>query len=483
MSLFSKGRLGAFSAALGALTLACAVEARAGSLLLENSGPAAVICQAAASGSSVSVPAGGSAALQPPPRVTIEDLRCGSLTFGDLDLSSKSENRLLLLNGKQTRTLRSALFPYIPSPGGSFDRLIRMIVSGFQAQYPDIALELVISQDIDPYDYSSFPTTFGANGFDTVEVDTSVLSSLAGGGFIVATPPVGETPLPFAQRAVQAPTPGQVYGIPTWICRDFFYSYDRAVTGVSSLPLLLSYLDSRPASRPAIAAIFNGRWTLLSLYLNGVISTYGYSQQSINYALTQPVDSTVIDGLAQIAHRCLTPSTNAIPCIDNTYKNLPDGDMERLFANGKVSTDVGYSERTFFMQPSSPYLVQMPYGPTPVPVMFVDALVRSAVRCSNNPCAGDASAFAAYMSQASVRSAIAFTDDAPGAPARHLLPANANFYNMSRTRTDPIYAQIIPLLGSMQYSPTIITQPVLDDVSSRVCAALKLRLPQYVCPS
>jgi hypothetical protein len=484
MSL-SRGRFGVFLVAFFALALVCVTDARAGSLLLENSGSAAVICQPAGSGASVSVPAGGSATLQPPLGTTIEDLSCGSLSFGQLDLSTSSGDRLLFLNGKQTRTLRSALFPYIPTPGGNFDPLVKMIATGFQALYPDIALEIVISQDVDPYNYSSFPTIFGPGGFDTVEVDTSLLSTLVGGRYIVPMPQIGEAPLPFAARAVQASAPGTVYGIPTWICRDFFYSYDRGATGVTSLPLLLNYLDSRPSAIPRIAAVFNGRWTLLSLYLNGVVSTYGYTPQAINYALTQPVDSNVINGLAQVAHACTTPSTTAIPCVDNTYKDAPDGDMERLFANGRVSTDVGYSERSFFMlqtQPTAPYLVQMPYGPTPVPMMFVDALVRSAARCANDPCASDANAFAKYMSLASVRSAISFTDDVPGSAARHLLPANASFYSMSRVRTDPIYAQIIPLLSGMQFSPTIITQPVLNDVSSRVCAALHLRLPQYICP-
>jgi thiamine pyridinylase len=478
--------LSVFSVALVALALACSTEARAGSLLLENSGPAAVVCQPAGSGLPVPVPAGGSATLQPPPGSTIEDLSCGSLSFGQLDLYTSSGDRLLFLNGKQTRTLRSALFPYIPTPGGNFDPLVKMIATGFQALHPDIALEIVISQDVDPYNYSSFPTIFGPGGFDTVEIDTSLLSTLVGGRYIVAMPQIGEAPLPFAARAVQAPAPGTVYGIPTWICRDFFYSYDRGATGVTSLPLLLNYLDSRPSAIPRIAAIFNGPWTLLSLYLNAVVSTYGYTPQAINYALTQPVDSKVIDGLAEIAHACTTAGTNAIPCIDDTYKKMPDGDMERLFANASVSTDVGYSERSFFMlqtQPTAPYLVQMPYGPKPVPMMFVDALVRSVARCANDPCATDANAFALYMSRASVRSAISFTDDVPGSPARHLLPANASFYSMPRVRADRIYSQIIPLLGSMQYSPTTITQPVLNDVSSRVCAALKLRLPQYVCPS
>lgn len=448
MRLSSRAKFGVFSVAFVALALACVADARAGSLLLENSGSAAVICQPAGSGLSVSVSARGSAALQPPPGTTIEDLSCGSLSFGQLDLSTNSGDRLLFLNGRQTRTLRSALFPYIPTPGGNFDPLVKMIATGFQALHPDIALEIVISQDVDPYDYASFPTIFGAGGFDTVEVDTSLLSSLVGGRYIVAMPAVGEPPLPFAARAVQAPM-GMVYGIPTWICRDFFYSYDRGATGVTSLPLLLTYLDSRPLFKPSIAAIFNGRWTLLSLYLNGVVSTYGYSPQSINYALTQPVDSKVIDGLAEIAHRCTMPGTTAIPCIDNTYKNAPDGSMERAFASGSVSTDVGYSERSFFMlqtQPSMvPYLVQMPYGPTPVPMMFVDALVRSAARCANDPCATDANAFALYMSRASVRSAISFTDDVPESPARHLLPANASFYLMPRVRTNQIMLRKVKL--------------------------------------
>lgn len=49
-------------------------------------------------------------------------------------------------------------------------------------------------------------------------------------------------------------------------------------------------------------------------------------------------------------------------------------------------------------------------------------------------------------------------------------------------RADPIHAGIIPLLGAMQSDSTNITEAILDDVSKRVCGALKQQVPIYACP-
>lgn len=469
---------------IGACMVAFSASAQAGSLIVENTGKLAISCSSSEPVAlALVVPAGKTMKSKAPKSGTVASVKCGSLTFRHLDLSAASGDRILVLNGRQTRTLLASLFPYIPTPNANFDALIAMLESGFQSKFPDVALDLIISQDIDTYDFSAFPKIFGPNGYDTVEVDTSVLSALVNGSYITPTKIVGDAPLPAALSAVTSGTTGITYGVPTWLCRDFLYSYDVGVLNVNGLPTLLSYLKTRPTYQ--IGAIFNGRWTLLGMYVNGMVSTYGYNQTTINNALTGAVDPTVIDGLAAIANYCAKAGAN--PCIDGTYKNAPDGTLEQGFAEGFVSTDAGYSERTFYIQTTkptpAPYVVQMPYGPTPIPMMYVDALVRSAARCANDPCASDAANLAAYFNTASVRASIAFTQDVQGAPARHLLPAISTFYTMPQVVNDPIYSAVIPLIGQMQPSPNSINLSILNDVSGRVCAALQSKLPTYKCPS
>jgi thiamine pyridinylase len=249
MRLASRAKFGVFSVAFVALALTCATSAHAGSLLLENSGAAAVICQPADSGPSVSVPAGGSATLHPPPKSEIRSLRCGRLSFRALDLSSDSSDRELFLNGKQTRTLSAALFPYLPMPNGDFTPLIKLIVSQYQRLYPDVALELVIDLNtVKPYDFTKLPTHLGSSSdaYDALEIDTSVLKFLTDGNHITTIPAPPDPPLQVAQQAVQTGTQGLLWGVPTWICRDFFFSYDSTITGITNSDRLLAYLKILP---------------------------------------------------------------------------------------------------------------------------------------------------------------------------------------------------------------------------------------------
>jgi hypothetical protein len=207
----------------------------------------------------------------------------------------------------------------------------------------------------------------------------------------------------------------------------------------------------------------------------------------MNDALTKPIDSTVIANLASIARFCAA-SNGSVPCIDQTYQNLPDGKMESMFASGGMATDVGYSERSFFMQQARsqpPYVVQMPYDPSPVPVMFVDALVRNKAICSNDPCATDVRNFANYLSGTKTRAMIALSQDIEPNPWRRLLPATAAFYSLQPVQNDPVYASIIPLIKTMQPAPTSITAAVLNERAVSVCGTLKAQsgLSSYVCPT
>lgn len=148
------------------------VGANAGNLIVSNSGSSPIHCAVAAgqpSGrSAFDVLPGTSVSTAATDAVTL--VSCGALALGGTGLDAKSTDRILVLNGQQKRALRVALFPYLPSfPSGDLSRLTRALEAAFTQAHPDVALQLVMSTDVDPYAYGSFKTTFGRTGYDVVE--------------------------------------------------------------------------------------------------------------------------------------------------------------------------------------------------------------------------------------------------------------------------------------------------------------------------
>src|SRR6185312_5195659 len=271
------------------LMVASGAVADAGTLNIENAGAASIRCVM------VAAHRRGVSAFDVAPKTTVslnangsevDHVTCGAVRLATLGLSRTSGDRFVVLNGKQTRTLRVALFPYLPSyPSGDLSRLTRALEGWFQLSRPEVALQLVVSTDVDPYDYTALKSTFAQ--YDVVEVDTSILSALTSGRLIKAVLPAGEEPLDFAERAVAAPG-GLQYGTPTWICRDFLFAYDATVRTVTSLPSLLSYW-ARLGTGTKIVGDFSGAFQRYSMYLNAYVARHGYGEKEIGAALQGPV--------------------------------------------------------------------------------------------------------------------------------------------------------------------------------------------------
>lgn len=472
---------------LVSLIFSCSAAASAGTFNIANSGAASIRCVSflahrhdgaafdVAPSTTVSLAANGS---------DIDHVTCGVVRLAPLGLNKTSGDRFVTLNGKQKRTLRVALFPYLPSyPSGDLSRLTKALEGWFQRSHPDVALQLVLSTDVNPYDYAALKSIFAE--YDVVEVDTSILSTLTNARLIKAVPSSGDEPLDFAARAVAAPG-GLQYGTPTWICRDFLFGYDPAVRTVTSLPSLLSYW-ARLGNGTKIIGDFSGTFQRYSMYLNAYVARHGYGEAEMRAALQEPVDANVIGDLTKVVAGCVDAArTN--PCADGRFHDpTPDGLVEPNFSSGFAAGYVGYPERSFYfelLRRETPHVVPMPYGPKPVPMFYVDALTYSASRCTDQRCSNDARAFARFVTAAKTRAFIAFSDDLPerlNLPPRRLLPATKSFYALPRVFNDPVYAQIIPVLQNAQPMPTTLSEEALTAVASRVCIALKITTPAYRC--
>jgi hypothetical protein len=457
----------------------------AGVLQVGNTGSSPIACKAEDnSGRSFVLNPDTTTSVPPLLGETLDSVTCGSLHLGGLSISETSGNQLVMLNGQQNTTLRVALFPYLPAyPSGDLLAMARMIELGYQRFNPSVAVQL--STNIDPYDFSSLQSTFST--YDVVEIDTSILSMLARKGWIVPVQRIGD-PLPFAATAVMAPN-GNYYGTPTWVCRDFLFSYAPSLASVASLPQLLSYWQGL-STHSKIVADFTGRWQLYSMYVNSYIARYGYGEQQIENALTQAADPATIADLVSVVKACTSaanPSFN--PCAAGVFHNgVPDGMMEPIFSSGYAATDLGFSERSFFFEllsSNTPTVIPMPYGPQPVPLMYVDALTYSKRCFTAAICMLNAQTFARYLTTREVREQIAFGDDLDellsGHPWRHLLPATQDFYADNVVKRDPIYASIAAIFPSAKPMPTSIDEQTLDAVSSRVCAAMLQQMPALKC--
>lgn len=456
--------------------------AHAGVLRVGNTASSSIACKADdGSGRMFELSPGTTTAIAPVDG-TLDSVTCGRLVLGGLGGRDTTPDRIVMLNGQQTMTLRVALFPYLPTyPSGDLLALARMIELGYQRFNPATAVELSTNED--PYGFNTLQTTFST--YDVVEVDTSILSMLVKNGWIVPVLRIGN-PLPFAATAVMAPN-GNYYGTPTWVCRDFLFSYDTRLAPVTSLPQLLTYWQGLNTDSHVVAD-FTGRWQLYSMYVNAYVARYGYGQQQIDSALNQPVDSATMSDLVSIVNACASaviPTFN--PCAAGVFHNdTPDGMMEPIFSSGFSATDLGFSERSFFfelLRSMVPTVIPMPYGPKPVPLMYVDALTYSK-RCTGI-CMLNAQTFARYLTSREVREQIAFGSDLDellsGHPWRHLLPATEDFYYANAVKRDRIYASIASIFPSAKPMPTSIDEQTLNAASARVCVALVQQVPQLKC--
>jgi len=79
---------------------------------------------------------------------------CGSgLRTRAMNISTEGPNRVVFINGRQSRTLNVILYSAIPTdPTLGYEPLVRGLTLRYQAQHPDVLLNLVLDPSIDIYD-------------------------------------------------------------------------------------------------------------------------------------------------------------------------------------------------------------------------------------------------------------------------------------------------------------------------------------------
>jgi hypothetical protein len=414
-------------------------------------------------------------------------VRCGAVEFPNLNLNASAADRLLVLNGAQTRSLNVSIYPYLPTdPAAGFGTLVQHVVQTYQSQNPGVVLNAVMDPNVNIYSFDALPQLLTSGGYDVVEADMLYLGALAEAQVIN---PAGQSQQVALPVAVAASTyKGILWAVPSWLCMDFIFTNDTNLASVQTLQALIAAMPPAPSwTSMALVGDFNGSWRLPSIYINAFVQLHGYGR--IADAFTMPADPAVIANLATLTTQCATGTSAGNPCTNGTIHtedgNNP-GASERIFALGSAALDVGFSERSFFIGTASGSLpstiIPVPWGSQAQPLLFADSFVTSSSNCPPaSACTADAAAFIDMMTGVEMRNYIVMSQDlGSGFPWRTLLVANQAFYAQPAIAGNPVYRQVSVVFASAQPFPNNFTADIKSSMGQGVCQALK-QLVTYTC--
>jgi|GEM_PF-3569480 len=481
------------AAAFGA-ALVSAGSASAGTLAIQNKGRFPIACTAdgwttGTTGTKVFIaPSGGEIRIDIAPSDTDKTLgwlQCGGVLFPQLKMTADGPDRTLVLTGLQTRALKVALYPYLPTdPTVGFGPLLAHVVATYQQQNPQVVLDAVMT-DVGIYDFGTLPPLLQAGGYDVMELDMLYLGFLAEQKLLNPAALSQQTALPVSTAA--ATYNGVLYGIPSWLCMDFLFTNDTDFASVTSLDALVATMPRAPNGGMALVGDFNGSWRLPSIYLNAFVQRYGYG--SIAKAFDGPIDPATIGDLKTLTTQCATVTLTGNPCINGTIHKddgTNPGASERIFAAGSATADIGFSERSYFIakagQPIPTTIIPVPWGNNPQSLLFADSFVTSAANCATgSPCATDATAFTDMMTGLPMRNYIVQAQDlGNGSPWRTLLVSNAAFYQQPEIMNNRLYQQVSKVFEAAQPIPNQFTAQAQTDMAQGVCRGLKA-VTTYEC--
>ncbi len=479
--------------AFALLAVLMPVSANGGELIIRNVSPSTLTCHVDGYTSATGWEANWDIRVEPGQvgriepsykrdRVAIDWAECGGLKTRRMNVTPSGADGLILFTGKQSRVLNVALYPDIPShPNGNFATLLDHIVNVFQTRNSDVLLNLVMADEDTIYSFDALPSLFGADGYDIVELDTLYLGFLASNNLITPAKITGDAPWPAARDG--STVDGVLYGVPSWLCMDFIFSYSEALKSVHTLKDFLEFAAKAPKTKPVLLADYDGSWRLPSIYINGFVQTYGY--QNIAKAMMMPPDPAVIGNLKALVGTCDLVGRN--PCIDGSNHGQADGTIDRLFAAGSAESDMGFSEQSFYVLlnrlfPGDVAVIPATWGERPQPLLYSDAFVTSKSSCSSEPCQSDSAAFTALMTSADMKSYIAFSGDlSPDMPPRHLLVATKPFWETKLVKGDAIYQQVRTAVENGKAFPNNFSKQQELEMGSGICHALKAQIPGYSC--
>jgi thiamine pyridinylase len=370
------------------------------------------------------------------------------------------------------RTLRVALFPYLPDVNHDhLAALAAAVEHGFEACRPDIDL---VMKPFDPKteDFYTKDKVVGwlagnaSESYDVVELDTVLLGDVTA----AIEPWMNVAPSddwhPAARTAVVAG--GKVMAYPHLMCGHFVITRDPEVARAGTASAFAARVNTLGSTRKLVGD-FGGSWNLPSLYLDAWADTNGPAHLA---SAIGPLDAKVVEDLRSVERLCRTGDGDR--CTDGTYHDDPTIAAAEL-ASGEAGVFVGYSEYlnevvTRRTDAAPLYVASAPLGAGSHPVLFTDGLVLR-TGCAGT-CQSDARAFAEYLDGAQTYEMMLMSKDAPSAKPRYLLPATKSAFRIPSVAADPFYAVLTALVADGANFPTSGLNDARGDMKKRLLAAL-----------
>lgn len=356
------------------------------------------------------------------------------------------------------RTLRVKLFPYIPGVTGSGAQLARVLAERFRRSpwgraRDKLQLEIDINPTDDPFKMETLKRLFtGREKWDVVEVDTLMLPRIVRNKWARAIEGFNSgdwlRTVPNAVRVGQ-----QTYGVPTYICSNVVFSFER-LSGVTDSTSLISALDRRgKPSKCLLSANLAGSWTLPSAYIDAFVDTHTISRLPAKLTSTR-LDPDTMVALKRVVDACTSIEDGVVVnrALDGTYKG--NTLAEQIFATGAAKGYMGYSEGLYDVLVEAHrrglsadallknlQVIAAPLGGGDRPVINVDALVLNANMAEET--VEGAQAFTMFLSSPEARQLLSFSEDTGGSgPFRYLMQARREFWELQAVKRDPVFAML-----------------------------------------
>lgn len=379
----------------------------------------------------------------------------------------------------QRTVLRVIPYPDIP---GDFDTMLAIVEAGFEAQHPDIDLELVRADVSDVYDLGYLAKVLtadtGRDGVHIVESDTIMMGDLALAGILR---PQTFSMADWHPLIVQATTVNGVrYGVPHWLCGNFLITRDAQLAGSQGVEDMYRRIREIKPQGPWLAGNYAGN-SYLVLYYTQAWGENRPGTYDLQPAITGPIDNGAVGTLSVATALCGENGAN--PCVDGTYYNDFSPIFERT-VRGEYAALQGFSESMWYMAqygaiPEQWYVAPLPVGKVNRNVLLGDAYI--ARKDMDAATATAAEKFYAFMMQdATYRDIIFSGGSRGGVPVpRYLAPARLGIFDLPELRADTYYRRIFAAMttpGGTNY-PNLYVPENRDRIYEQVMPYLNGTMP------
>jgi thiamine pyridinylase len=347
------------------------------------------------------------------------------------------------------RTLRVALYPFVPGKTGLF----RMVEQSFRRSHPEVDLRIV-DLSANYYDQGAPGAITNADA-DILEVDSVFIQDLIDAGAIQPIPAslrVSTGPLlRVAQDAVASGS--DWYGVPHWLCTNFLFAdADDPLGRAATFDDIVNAIGAAHPAGQGLLIDLKGRLTLGELYLDALLDKYKTLAAAAPFVPVAYRDQAVVGDLETARTLC-----DGDLCRDADY-HASVSFYARLFARRQGRALVGYSERLYYVgeevlngcrKGECRALDRIAMVPLPLssrgsqPFAWVDSLAIR--RQCTGACLADAEAF--IRETTSVDAVRAQLTPEPGDAPRYLMPAlDALYTDPKLLAAAPLYRKFRPAL-------------------------------------